>query len=43
MTIPTMTRLRWWLRIVGALYLFEGIGLSLAALLEPAHLRFRRD
>lgn len=26
-----MTRLKWWLRIVGALYLLEGGGLSLAA------------
>ena len=30
-----MRPLRWWLRIVGALYLLEGIGLSLAALLDP--------
>jgi hypothetical protein len=26
-----VTRLKWWLRIVGALYLLEGVGLSLAA------------
>jgi hypothetical protein len=33
--IPIMKPLTWWLRIVGALYLVEGIGLSLAALLDP--------
>lgn len=30
-----MKPLTWWLRIVGALYLLEGIALSLAALLDP--------
>jgi hypothetical protein len=30
-----MKPLTWWLRIVGALYLVEGIGLSLAALFDP--------
>jgi hypothetical protein len=33
--IVIMKLLKWWLRIVGALYLMEGIGLSLAAFLDP--------
>ena len=31
-----MTALKWWLRIVGSLYLMEGLGLTAAALLAPA-------
>lgn len=30
-----MKPLKWWLRIIGILYLVEGIGLSLAALFDP--------
>lgn len=30
-----MKSLKWWLRIVGALYVLEGAGLSLAALFDP--------
>ena len=30
-----MKPLKWWLRVVGALYLFEGLGLSAAALFDP--------
>ena len=31
-----MARLKWWLRIVGALYLLEGLGLTAAALFDRA-------
>jgi hypothetical protein len=31
-----MTALTWWLRIVGTLYLLEGLGLTAAALFDPA-------
>lgn len=31
-----MTTIKWWLRIVGALYLLEGLGLTAAAVLDPA-------
>jgi hypothetical protein len=31
-----MTALKWWLRIVGSLYLIEGIGLTAQALFAPA-------
>lgn len=31
-----MTALKWWLRIVGSLYLLEGLGLTAAALFAPA-------
>jgi hypothetical protein len=30
-----MTALKWWLRIVGSLYLLEGIGLTAQALFDP--------
>jgi hypothetical protein len=30
-----MTALKWWLRIVGALYLIEGLGLTAAAFFAP--------
>jgi hypothetical protein len=30
-----MTALKWWLRIVGSLYLLEGLGLTAAALFDP--------
>ncbi|HZF28285.1 MAG TPA: hypothetical protein VE907_04150 [Gammaproteobacteria bacterium] len=30
-----MTAAKWWLRIVGSLYLLEGVGLTLMALLAP--------
>lgn len=30
-----MRALKWWLRIVGALYILEGVGLSAAALFDP--------
>lgn len=30
-----MTTLKWWLRIVGSLYLLEGLGISAMALLAP--------
>ncbi|HET7132713.1 MAG TPA: hypothetical protein VFJ95_10720, partial [Gammaproteobacteria bacterium] len=30
-----MTAAKWWLRIVGSLYLLEGIGLTAMALLDP--------
>ncbi len=30
-----MTALKWWLRIVGSLYLLEGLGLSAAAFFAP--------
>jgi hypothetical protein len=31
-----MTAIKWWLRIVGTLYLMEGLGLTAAALFDPA-------
>jgi hypothetical protein len=31
-----MTTIKWWLRIVGALHLLEGLGLTAAAVLDPA-------
>jgi hypothetical protein len=30
-----MKSVKWWLRIIGVLYLVEGVGLSLAALFDP--------
>ena len=30
-----MKPIKWWLRIVGSLYMLEGVGLSLAAFLSP--------